>query len=82
MGKKRTEAYFILLLLTACHTADPPGEDQPASSAATETTADDSGRENKYSQIIVPTPRPDRRPPIMLSPDSTVLLRRDSLDFD
>ena len=38
--------------------------------------------ENKYSQIVVPASRPDGRPPIMLSPDSTVLLRRDSLDFD
>ena len=38
--------------------------------------------ENKYSQIVVPTRRPGGRPPVMFSPDSTVLLRRDSLDFD
>ena len=38
---KKTEAYFkllSLLLLTACQTAEPPEQDQPASSAATETT--------------------------------------------
>ena len=38
--------------------------------------------EKEYSEIVLPALRPGQRPPVMLSPDSTVLLRRDSLNFD
>ena len=38
--------------------------------------------EQEYSKIVVPALRPGQRPPVMLRPDSTVLLRRDSLEFE
>ena len=38
-----TRFIVITLLLTACHTAEPPGGGKPAASTSTETTADDSG---------------------------------------
>lgn len=37
--------------------------------------------EQEYSKIVVPALRPGQRTPVMLRPDSTVLLRRDSLEF-